>query len=102
MPLSRRFWIVALLVALPLLALNFVAYYLAQHSSKSQLVASLGKPAPVEGIFCGNSLVEIGANTGAFAKAWRQQNSIFLNAGVGDSTAVEHCLLLRYALRHHP
>ncbi len=92
------------LVALPLLALNFLAYYFAQHSSKSRLVASLRTAAPVEGIFSGNSLVEIGANVDAFAKAWYPQRppATFLNAGVGDSTPVEHCLLLRYALQHHP
>ncbi len=91
------------LVCLPLLGLNFFAYFLAEHSSKSRLVASLGTPVTVEGIFSGNSLVEIGANCDTFAKTWSQSKppATFLNCGVGDSTPVEHCLLVRYALRHH-
>ena len=100
----RRLAAISVIALGGLFLLNLFVWFLARHSSKHQLVASLARPGPVVGIFSGSSLIEIGVNVTDFAAAWppQQPPARFLDCGLGNTTPVEHCLILREALRHHP
>ena len=85
-----------------LLGLNGFVLWLEHHSNKQQVLNRLAAPGPIEGIFSGSSLVELGVDQQVFAHNWPEPTARFLNCGLGDTSTVEHCLILRQALRLHP
>src|SRR6266496_2686868 len=101
--MRRKRLILPVGILLGVLAIYNVAIHVsAGKSQRRHLLERIEAMAPsTDCIFLGNSLVEAGCDVGAFKAAWPASETRIepINLALGATSPVEHCLILRRALR---
>ncbi|OJH40111.1 SGNH/GDSL hydrolase family protein [Cystobacter ferrugineus] len=104
--MTRRHLLPSVVAALAVLVVFNLAVEMATRlTARRQFLARLDNaPRDTRLLFLGNSLLEDGVDTGAFAAAWGPagQAPASFNAALHATTPVEHALILKQALPHLP
>jgi hypothetical protein len=102
-PVSSRAIATSLVVALVALGVfNFIVRYLAYDMPARVAIRAIDSTRGATYLAFGNSLIEAGFDSAAFAANMNPEPAVALNAGLGGTSSVQHLLLLREALRRDP
>jgi hypothetical protein len=102
---SKRLWICFGALLGMLAAYNTAIHLGARKSQHGRLLARIESiPPGTDCVFLGNSLVEAGCDMSAFQSAWPNPGKApsAINLALGGTSPVEHCLILKHALKRLP
>jgi hypothetical protein len=95
---ARQLFVQVLLLLAVLGGANGAVACFSRYTSPRQKLRSIEDSRPADVLFLGNSVMDAGADCGAFESSWPGRHA--LNLGLASSGPVEHLLLLRAARRH--
>ncbi len=96
----RRLLVSVGVFVLALVSVNVGLHFAARHTQRGQFMEELARPSDIPAVLClGNSLMDAAFDREVLASA---EGTRFINTSLGQTTPLEHALMVRYALEHQP